>query len=376
MKSTCIDRAVPLLLFAVSITLIAQVAPNHDTAPLKNWPTPLYWHPTPQEARANTSLPVPELQFPSGLSSDALTYVAMTPCRVVDTRTDQRFPSPFGQPSLTAGASRTFPISTSTTCSIPAIAQAYSFNVTVVPQGPLGFLTVAPTPISGTPTTATLNSLQGFIVGNAAIVPAGTNGSVDVYATNTTDVIIDINGYFSPPTTTTTDANTCVGLACLANLTTGNFNAAIGDHPGYHDTSGNSNTYLGDHAGYSDTSGSFNTFTGANAGYNNTADDNSFFGYKAGFMNTTGFQNTFLGYQVGMNNTTAGNTTFGESNTFVGYDSGMSSKTSQGNTFVGTNTGTLSGGVNPNDCCNTYVGNGSGQVAATSNNTFVGYRTG
>jgi hypothetical protein len=29
-------------------------------------------------------------------------------------------------------------------------------------------------------------------------VPAGTSGSIDVYVSNTTDVIIDINGYFAP----------------------------------------------------------------------------------------------------------------------------------------------------------------------------------
>ena len=33
---------------------------------------------------------------------------------------------------------------------------------------------------------------------NAAIVPAGTSGSVSVYVTNQTDVILDVNGYFSP----------------------------------------------------------------------------------------------------------------------------------------------------------------------------------
>jgi hypothetical protein len=34
-------------------------------------------------------------------------------------------------------------------------------------------------------------------VANAAVVPAGVNGGVDVFVTDTTDVIIDINGYFA-----------------------------------------------------------------------------------------------------------------------------------------------------------------------------------
>jgi hypothetical protein len=44
---------------------------------------------------------------------------------------------------------------------------------------------------------STLNDLTGTIVANAAIVPAGTSGSIDVYASNNTDVIIDINGYYT-----------------------------------------------------------------------------------------------------------------------------------------------------------------------------------
>ena len=38
--------------------------------------------------------------------------------------------------------------------------------------------------------------LDGRIKSNAAIVPAGTGGAVSVFASNTTDVILDINGYF------------------------------------------------------------------------------------------------------------------------------------------------------------------------------------
>ena len=33
---------------------------------------------------------------------------------------------------------------------------------------------------------------------NAAIVPAGTGGDITVFASNDTDLVIDINGYFAP----------------------------------------------------------------------------------------------------------------------------------------------------------------------------------
>jgi hypothetical protein len=47
------------------------------------------------------------------------------------------------------------------------------------------------------PYVSTLNSVDGSVVANAAIVPAGAGGGVDVYVTNQTHVILDINGYFA-----------------------------------------------------------------------------------------------------------------------------------------------------------------------------------
>jgi hypothetical protein len=122
----------------------------------------------------------------------ASSFVPLTPCRVVDTRNAS---GALGGPSIAAGASRDFALPNGS-CGIPNSALAYSLNVTVVPQGPLGYLTIWPTGQSQ-PLASTLNS-DGRIKANAAIVPAGSNGAVSVYATNTTDVVLDINGYFVP----------------------------------------------------------------------------------------------------------------------------------------------------------------------------------
>ena len=65
------------------------------------------------------------------------------------------------------------------------------------PAGPLGFLTIWPAD-SVRPLASTLNSPGGDIVANAAIVPAGNNGAISVFATNNTDLVIDVNGYFAP----------------------------------------------------------------------------------------------------------------------------------------------------------------------------------
>jgi hypothetical protein len=66
-----------------------------------------------------------------------------------------------------------------------------------VPQGSLAYLTIWPTG-ENQPLVSTLNSIDGRIKADAAIVPAGAGGAVSVYVTNTTNVILDINGYFAP----------------------------------------------------------------------------------------------------------------------------------------------------------------------------------
>jgi transposase InsO family protein len=80
---------------------------------------------------------------------------------------------------------------------LPATAEAYSLNMTVVPQGPLGYLTAWPAG-QAQPEVSTLNVPKGFALANAAIVRAGTSGSINTFVTDLTDVIIDTNGYFAP----------------------------------------------------------------------------------------------------------------------------------------------------------------------------------
>jgi hypothetical protein len=120
-------------------------------------------------------------------------FVPITPCRIADTRSAN---GPFGGPALVAQTSRDFVIPTSA-CNIPATATAYSLNIAVAPRGLLGYLTAYPAG-QPAPLVATLNSIDGRVKSNAAIVPAGTNGAISIFATDATDVVVDINGYFVP----------------------------------------------------------------------------------------------------------------------------------------------------------------------------------
>ena len=132
-------------------------------------------------------------------SASGLVYYPVTPCRLVDTRVAS-FPAGFGPPSLGAGTSRQFMIQSSSACAIASTAAAYSLNVTAIPRKTLGFLSIWPTG-QALPNVSTLNVYNsGTVVANAAIVPAGTGGAISVFVTDATDLVIDIDGYFAPPT--------------------------------------------------------------------------------------------------------------------------------------------------------------------------------
>ena len=125
---------------------------------------------------------------PSGLA-----FFPITPCRLVDTRAAT---GPFGGPSYSGGDTRSFPVS-SGSCGVPASAQAYSVNLTAVTSTPLGYLTAFPTGLTQ-PGTSSLNDVPGTVVANAAIVNAGTGGAISIFASNATNLIIDVTGYFAP----------------------------------------------------------------------------------------------------------------------------------------------------------------------------------
>ena len=152
---------------------------------------------TSNNARSG-SLTIAGLNFPitqaAATTTAGLGFYSVTPCRVVDTRNGN---GPFGGPIMSAGSTRSFAIPSSA-CGIPSTAQAYSLNITVVPPAALGYLTAWPAG-QAQPYVSTLNSSNGAIIANAAIVPAGTGGSISIYVSDTTHVIIDINGYFGAP---------------------------------------------------------------------------------------------------------------------------------------------------------------------------------
>jgi hypothetical protein len=82
---------------------------------------------------------------------------------------------------------------------VPGTASAAVVNVTAVTPTGAGHLRVFPcgTPM---PHASTLNFSAGRTVANASVARPGTDGAVCVYTTTTTDLLVDLNGWFpSPP---------------------------------------------------------------------------------------------------------------------------------------------------------------------------------
>ena len=94
-------------------------------------------------------------------------------------------------------STRTITLSNAGNCTgIPITAKAYAVNATALPGGsPMPFLTAYPIG-QPRPDASLLNAFQGQTVTNSAIIPAGTNGAIDVYAFRRTSVVVEVSGYF------------------------------------------------------------------------------------------------------------------------------------------------------------------------------------
>ena len=120
-------------------------------------------------------------------AAGGLSLFSLNPCRVLDTR------NPPG--SLPFNGKIDVNV-VSSGCGASATAKAFVLNGTVVPPGPLGFLTLWPQGATQ-PLVSTLNAGDGAITSNLAIVPT-TNGSISAFGDRATHLVLDISGFFAP----------------------------------------------------------------------------------------------------------------------------------------------------------------------------------
>ncbi len=159
-------------------------------------------------------------------SSPPSSVVTIDPVRILDTRTDVGLEGPF----VSAQSQK---LQVAGTTGVPQGATGVLLNVTVVAPTADGFLSVRPGDATGAPSTSSLNFTAGDIVPNAVQVglpTAGENaGKIDItydafgQAGPTTEVLIDVVGYFS--------GNVVTNLERV--LQTQNVNLNTGDSTGF-----------------------------------------------------------------------------------------------------------------------------------------------
>jgi hypothetical protein len=176
------------VLFVASILGLLVRAAAAEEIPLANWTVPPFRGSSASGLATMTDI------------SPGVAFVAFQPCRVVDTRGGGVFTGAYGPPSMAANAIRSFDIDSAPHCTgIPAGSEAYSLNFTVTGTGGEGDIRVWPTGNPPVQVTSVLNfTAAGVTIANATIIPAGTGGSIDVFvAGSSTQLLIDINGYFT-----------------------------------------------------------------------------------------------------------------------------------------------------------------------------------
>jgi hypothetical protein len=80
---------------------------------------------------------------------------------------------------------------------VPEDARGVLVNVTTTRQEAGGYVTAAPS-ITSRPATSTVNFRAGESVANRAMVALSPTGSIDLYASRPTHVVIDVVGWFGP----------------------------------------------------------------------------------------------------------------------------------------------------------------------------------
>lgn len=138
---------------------------------------------------------------PTYQSAPEMQYVPVAPCRIVDTR--------LGGGPISTNASRTFYVTgtvgfptsggKSGGCGIPAGASAAAISVTTTASSGIGYLTLYAEGITR-PLANQTSFRAGVDTTTQANAPLGSStGRVSVYASNRTQVVMDVSGYYIKP---------------------------------------------------------------------------------------------------------------------------------------------------------------------------------
>jgi hypothetical protein len=168
-------------IFALGMLLSSSGAAQSADVPLSNWTVPPY---TQSSAGLTTMTD----------ATPPRVFIGLVPCRIADTRGNG---APIQGGIFANGQTRTWTLTNA--CGIPVGANAVSANFTVTgsPAAPPGAILTAWPLGQAQPTASILNFQAGQTIANAAIVPLGIGGQVNVAVSHSTHVILDVNGYFA-----------------------------------------------------------------------------------------------------------------------------------------------------------------------------------
>lgn len=339
------SRSFGCLLVFLPLVLAAQ-SPQGRAVPLNNWTAPRQIHRSQLQGAQRVA--TPKLQLPGGVTTDVLVFVPIAPCRLADTRSSSGHPA-LGSTPLAPLTPRTLPIAGFCGVSIQSLfagPEAYSLSVTVVPPGGTtgGYLLVYPNPVTPIPLVASMTwNPSASYQSNAVITAASSGGSVNVVANATTDVVIDINGYYAAPSDGNGD--TALGASALDSDTSGIDNTALGLLALAQNTSGSDNTAIGSMALAVNAGGLENTAIGASALQNGAGPvGNTAVGFQA-MSNSSSIQDIAIGSSAMQNAT-------GSYNIAVG-SSALLAASGDHNIGIGNEAGNNA----VTGCCNIMIGN-------------------
>src|SRR5580700_6311975 len=356
-QTTMPSRLLGSLLILLPLTLAAQSL-QERAIPLNNWAAPRQLKRSHLQTQQRVA--TPKLQLPGSVTIDDLVFVPLKPCRLADTRPSQPYPA-LGTTPLAPLTPRTLPVAGS--CGVESQGflfpgpEAYSLNVTVVPPAGTtgGYLLAYPDPITPIPLVASFTWNPGASYQTGAVVSAASSdGSVNVVANSTTNVVIDINGYYAAPTDAQGD--TALGTGALLSDTAasgGTENTAFGYLTLVANNSGADNTAMGFAAMEKNTSGGQNTAVGSGALQSNALkSENTAIGYQA-LKDTTGLpsqaaygsSNTAVGWEamqgniLGYDSVAVGmqalSSVAGADNIGIGYEAGIFLTDGENNIMIG-----------------------------------------
>jgi hypothetical protein len=177
-----------VVVFVLAVNLVLAQEPS---LPLRNWTAPAAWTPPAVSTPAGKGM-VASVQTDT---SFPLPFVPVTPCRIVDTRINVA--DGFHEPNFSDDETRTFSLPNSPDCTgLPFNTGAWSLNVQFRPIAQASYITLFPTGTTR-PVVSTLTATPAGFTADAAVVPAGTVGKIDVYCQYAGRLVIDINGYYT-----------------------------------------------------------------------------------------------------------------------------------------------------------------------------------